>query len=211
MDHHHHNLNSEMESLLGGGRQNPDVKSGMTHRDIESQQLCSSAYDDHTARKGIDHVINLKQCAATPEQIELIKKWVQGAEESGKAYEAASGKFRCANKWIHLFSRIIMTSLGGGSVVNMFKTSRDDPSFSFLLCVAIISLLGMIFQTVESILAPVEKANSYHRTAYEYKNFARETRNTLTTGIDDRKDKVDQFMIMAENSLSNIETSSLPL
>lgn len=155
---------------------------------------------------------NKPKSAIQAPQFAYAKKMMKDCASLAKDYETESRYNRGVNNNINAALGILLSIVGGGSLLyNIFAMSVSDPNFGFMLTTNLITITTLFLQVYQSTYGFSNKATRFHATAGSYHNLAREIDMALRTGVDDRSDKVSEWMIAIENAISNIETEALPL
>ena len=158
-----------------------------------------------------DSIVNLEHSAINPQQLKILKMMISNADLKKRAYSDAERKFRCVSKWHNLIQDILAGIFSGGALIETIKMSSDDPDKTYKIIIFIFSILIVIVRSSDRAIKPDSKAQAYKLTANDYSEYSRKLRNALSSGIDDRQDKVNEFMINAENDFGSIESNSIPL
>lgn len=150
--------------------------------------------------------------ALTQNQLEWLRDQIKHAEEKSKAYEAASSSSRWWNNNLNLILWLVLSMMGSSSVLyNTFNLKWEDANFGFEVTMTVFAVIAAVIQTLHRVWNVDEKMIKHHDTASGLKNFVREWKLQLVTGIDDRKEKCDEALIIAENQISEIDSTSIPL
>jgi hypothetical protein len=141
--------------------------------------------------------------------MKLLNSWMDVAKRRRKIYIESARRHRLANKWLRLFNRILIGFLGGNSILEMFRVEKGDPNFVYVIATAVFSLLLLLVESSEEVLSPMSKFQSLYETSLAYSDFVRDILTALTSGIDDRPEKVQEFVLEMERRLEGIEKASL--
>lgn len=150
--------------------------------------------------------------ALTVFEEQILLRYVKSADDECRRFHKAANWNRKMRNSSNLLLLTLLYLTSGGSILYDFTTlSVDDPSFWPRLIINVLSILAAVTRTFQQVGNYEGKSINYETIGTNYCNYAREWRQKLAQGIDDRRDKCVEALVLAENGLSEIEHQALPL
>lgn len=156
--------------------------------------------------------VNRDGSALTDPQIEVLTNAVKECEENAVRYAKARGHNKKFNIGL-TFSILILSGIAASSsfLYNLFTLEWDDQEFFYKITTAVVSFVLLVLTSVNNVWKPAVKESIHHTSATSYGNLASDIRLELSKGIDDRADKVDEFITRAHLLQQDIAEKSIPL
>ncbi len=156
--------------------------------------------------------VNREKSALTDQQIEILTGAVQECEENAAKYAAA----RSRNKKFNIvltFTLLILSGVTASSsgLYTLFTLRLDDPEFWYKTVSSAMFVVMLLLTSLNNVLKPAVKEATHHVSASNYGNLASDIRLELAKGVDDRPEKVDEFITKSHLLQQDIGEKSIPL
>lgn len=184
------------------------VETGNTKFDKVPQLDSAGFYDNINS---LDSLLDKKHSAATEQQIKILKQWVTFADLKKKEYLKAYQKYKSYNNIKNVIRDIITGTFSGGAIIELINIESDDPDKVFKIITFCASLILLIIGAYERAYDPASKSISFLNSMRDYDSFSRDMKAQFVQGIEERPDKLSEFMINSSHKFDSIVSESIPL